>query len=91
VIEFKQLGDSCQIVGRLSQDDVKQLWAQRTQLLAADTQTLDLRGLDYSDSAGIAFLLELLSQHPSQLRLSAPSPQVKRLIDLYDLQEFFTE
>lgn len=91
MIEFKQLGDSCQLVGRLSQDDVKQLWGQRTQLVAAGTRTLDLHGLEYSDSAGIAFLMELLSQHPAELHLSAPSTQVKRLIDLYDLQGFFTE
>ncbi|MFQ6372935.1 lipid asymmetry maintenance protein MlaB [Shewanella sp. YIC-542] len=91
MIEFKQQGDCCQLVGRLGQDDVKQLWAQRKQLLAEGTRTLDLQELSYSDSAGIAFLMELLSQQPTTLQLSHPATQVKRLIDLYDLQDFFTE
>ncbi|QUN06337.1 STAS domain-containing protein [Shewanella yunxiaonensis] len=91
MIEFKQQGDCCQVLGRLSQEDVKQLWSQRKTLVATGTRTLELSGLEYSDTAGVAFLMELLSQHPSELQLVAPSTQVKRLIDLYDLQDFFNE
>ncbi|MGL4898878.1 MAG: STAS domain-containing protein [Shewanella sp.] len=47
--------------------------------------------LEYSDSAGGAFLLALVRDHQGPLRLCAPSAQLKKLIDLYDLQSFFSE
>jgi phospholipid transport system transporter-binding protein len=91
VIEFVQQGTVCHLKGRITQADVITLWPQRQQLLNESTQILSLSGLEYSDSAGMAFLLALVREHRSQLVLSSASPQLKKLIDLYDLDAFFTE
>jgi|OM-RGC.v1.031588277 phospholipid transport system transporter-binding protein len=91
VIEFVQQGTVCHLKGRITQADVITLWPQRQQLLGESTQILSLSGLEYSDSAGMAFLLALVREHGSQLELSSASPQLKKLIDLYDLHAFFTE
>ena len=91
MIEFVQQGTVCHLKGRITQADVITLWPQRQQLLGESTQILSLSGLEYSDSAGMAFLLALVREHRSQLVLSSASPQLKKLIDLYDLDAFFTE
>jgi phospholipid transport system transporter-binding protein len=91
VIEFVQQGTVCHLKGRITQADVITLWPQRQQLLNESTQILSLSGLEYSDSAGMAFLLALVREHRSQLVLSSASAQLKKLIDLYDLDAFFTE
>ena len=91
MIEFVQQGTVCHLKGRITQADVITLWPQRQQLLNESTQILSLSGLEYSDSAGMAFLLALVREHRSQLVLSSASPQLKKLIDLYDLHAFFTE
>lgn len=91
MIEFVQQGAVCYLKGRITQADVITLWPQRQQLLNESTQILSLSGLEYSDSAGMAFLLALVREHRSQLVLSSASPQLKKLIDLYDLDAFFTE
>lgn len=91
MIEFVQQGTVCHLKGRITQADVITLWPQRQQLLGESTQILSLSGLEYSDSAGMAFLLALVREHSSQLELSSASPQLKKLIDLYDLHAFFTE
>lgn len=91
MIEFVQQGTVCNLKGRITQADVITLWPQRQQLLNESTQILSLSGLEYSDSAGMAFLLALVREHRSQLVLSSASPQLKKLIDLYDLDAFFTE
>lgn len=91
MIEFVQQGTVCHLKGRITQADVITLWPQRQQLLNESTQILSLSGLEYSDSAGMAFLLALVREHGSQLELSSASPQLKKLIDLYDLHAFFTE
>ncbi len=91
MIEFVQQGTVCHLKGRITQADVITLWPQRQQLLNESTQILSLSWLEYSDSAGMAFLLALVREHRSQLVLSSASPQLKKLIDLYDLDAFFTE
>ena len=91
MIEFVQQGTVCHLKGRITQADVITLWPQRQQLLGESTQILSLSALEYSDSAGMAFLLALVREHGSQLELSSASPQLKKLIDLYDLHAFFTE
>ncbi|MGI2203848.1 STAS domain-containing protein [Shewanella oncorhynchi] len=91
MIEFVQQGTVCHLKGRITQADVITLWPQRQQLLGESIQILSLSGLEYSDSAGMAFLLALVREHRSQLVLSSASPQLKKLIDLYDLDAFFTE
>ncbi|PIW58734.1 STAS domain-containing protein [Shewanella sp. CG12_big_fil_rev_8_21_14_0_65_47_15] len=91
MVEFVQQGRVCHIKGRLSQTQVIALWPQRQNLLEKQTQELSLSGLEYSDSAGVAFLLALVRAHNSPLTLCLASEQLKKLIDLYDLQSFFTE
>lgn len=80
------------LTGRLSQDEVKQLWPQRKTLIAADCQSLNLSKLTYSDSAGVAFLLELVAVNHLQggklVMCDAPA-QLTQLIHLYDLHDFF--
>ncbi|MFB2682719.1 MULTISPECIES: STAS domain-containing protein [Shewanella] len=91
MVEFVQQGKICHLKGRLSQEQVVALWPQRQSLLSQDTQMLSLTELEYSDSAGVAFLLALVRQHCTPLQLCSASDQLKKLIDLYDLQSFFTE
>lgn len=91
MIEFVQQDTVCHLKGRLSQTQVIALWPQRHSLLSPQTQVLSLSGLEYSDSAGVAFLLALVSEHKTSLALSSASQQLKKLIDLYDLQSFFSE
>ncbi|MCL1090722.1 STAS domain-containing protein [Shewanella profunda] len=91
MIEFVQQGTVCHLKGRLSQTQVIELWPQRHSLLSQQTQVLSLSGLEYSDSAGVAFLLALVREHGTPLSLSSASQQLKKLIDLYDLQSFFSE
>lgn len=91
MVEFVQQGKICHLKGRLSQEQVAALWPQRQSLLSQDTQMLSLTELEYSDSAGVAFLLALVRQHGTPLQLCSASEQLKKLIDLYDLQSFFTE
>ncbi|ARD23874.1 STAS domain-containing protein [Shewanella japonica] len=97
MIEFLQQGDICEIKGQLRQIEVIDLWSKRQELFTDSTQVLDLSALEYADSAGVAFLLELVSLGKSSKnttqprRLAHPSKHLKRLIELYDLESFFLE
>ncbi|QFU24485.1 STAS domain-containing protein [Shewanella eurypsychrophilus] len=87
-------GAICRITGSLSQQEVVKLWDERKRLVDKGAKVLDLSGLTYSDSAGIAFLLELISLAKKQgrvLTLSSASIQLSKLIALYDLELFFIE
>ncbi len=92
--DFIEDGLVCRISGRLSQVEVVKLWSERYSLLSNSIQVIDLSALSYSDSAGVAFLLELLSQAKADKRklvLTSPSNQLLKLIGLYDLELFFSE
>jgi phospholipid transport system transporter-binding protein len=94
MVDFIQQGAVCQISGRLSQAEVPALWQQRHSLLNKGVETIDLSTLSYSDSAGIAFILELMSLARAEKRslsFVSPSKQLSKLIDLYDLELFFSE
>ncbi|MCL1066835.1 STAS domain-containing protein [Shewanella olleyana] len=97
MIEFLQKADICEIKGQLRQAEVIDLWPKRQQLFTDSTQVLDLSALEYADSAGVAFLLELIclgncSKSNTQPRILVnPSEHLKRLIELYDLESFFLE
>lgn len=91
MVEFVQQGGVCHLKGRLSQSQVVALWPQRQNLLDPQTQVLSLSELQYSDSAGMAFLLALVREHHIPLALCSASEQLRKLIDLYQLQSFFTE
>ena len=92
--EFIEDGVVCRVSGRLSQVEVVKLWSERDTLMNKSVQVIDLSALSYSDSAGVAFLLELLSLAKSENRklvLTSPSIQLLKLIGLYDLELFFSE
>lgn len=91
---FTQQGEVCHISGHLNQNDVIDLWPKKAALLAVNTQVLDLSQLAFSDSAGMAFIFELVSiaaKQGQKLTLKAPAEQVKKLIQLYDLKDFFVK
>jgi|OM-RGC.v1.031045897 phospholipid transport system transporter-binding protein len=95
VIEFTQQGDACAIQGSLGQQQVIELWPKRRKLFNSDTQALDVSGITYVDSAGVALLLELarLSHKGSPKRkmprmLTNPSKHLSKMIELYDLEVF---
>jgi phospholipid transport system transporter-binding protein len=95
VIEFIQQGDACVIQGSLGQQQVIELWSKRRKLFDSDTQALDVSGVTYVDSAGVALLLELarLSHKGSPKRKNPrtfinPSKHLSKMIALYDLEVF---
>ncbi|MBB1269957.1 STAS domain-containing protein [Shewanella sp. SR44-3] len=95
MIEFIQQGEACAIQGSLSQQQVIELWSKRRKLFSPSTQVLDLSGITYVDSAGVALLLELahLSHKGSPKRQSPrmfikPSKPLSKMIELYDLEVF---
>ncbi|MCH4295768.1 STAS domain-containing protein [Shewanella sp. 3B26] len=86
--------DRCEVSGRLDHGVVRDLWPRLDELIPAGATRLDLRQLSYSDSAGIAFLLELWQRAQNRgqkLQLVSPSAQLAKLIALYDLEAFFVE
>ncbi|MCL1146611.1 lipid asymmetry maintenance protein MlaB [Shewanella sp. 10N.261.52.F9] len=94
MIEFNQQGINCAVLGRLDQQAVRSLWNGRSSILHPETQLLQLSGIEYCDSAGVAFLLELVSMFAAKgvsLKLVSPSEQLKKFIILYDLNDFFVE
>lgn len=94
MIDFNSEGSTCHISGRLSQQEVVRLWESRECLVNKGVKVIDLSGLTYSDSAGIAFILELFAlakKEGRELTLAAASSQLSKLIALYNLELFFTQ
>ncbi|MCK8046759.1 STAS domain-containing protein [Shewanella sp. 1CM18E] len=92
--EFKQQGNTCIVSGQLDQQAVRSLWNGRDSILATETSALQLSEIEYCDSAGVAFLLELVGIYAAKgvsLKLVSPSEQLKKFIILYDLNDFFIE
>ncbi|MGI2104530.1 STAS domain-containing protein [Shewanella frigidimarina] len=96
MITFNQQDQRCIVSGRLTQDEVKQLWPKRHELFTASTQVVDLSALEYVDSAGVALLLAFIKLHASSSQetsvsrqLVNPSEQLNKMIELYDLDAFF--
>lgn len=97
MVNVSQQDSTLLLSGRLTQTDVAQLWPKRHQVFTAEILVVDLSALEYADSAGIALLVSLLSStsNPSRsasatLTLVNPSPQLQKMIALYDLDMFFT-
>ena len=91
---FQQQGVICTISGRLDQAAVISLWNDRHRILDIDTAFLRLSDIEYCDSAGVAFLLELVSifaARSASLKLVSASEQLNKFIVLYDLNDFFIE
>ncbi|TVP13300.1 lipid asymmetry maintenance protein MlaB [Shewanella sp. KCT] len=94
MLSFNQAAGHCQVSGELSQAAVVELWPKLETLLDGACDRLDLAGVSYSDSAGVALLLHLVAEQQKKgqsLVLCNPPAQLQKLIDLYDLQDFFTE
>ncbi|MCG9712467.1 STAS domain-containing protein [Shewanella insulae] len=94
MLAFNQEAGHCQVNGELSQAAVVELWPRLETLLNGACERLDLSGVSYSDSAGVALLLHLVAERQAKskpLMLCNPPQQLKKLIDLYDLQDFFIE
>ncbi|CAM4128791.1 MULTISPECIES: STAS domain-containing protein [Shewanella] len=94
MLAFEQDAGQCKVSGQLSQAAVVQLWPKLETLLSGPCERLDLSGVAYSDSAGVALLLHLVAEQQAKgksLALCNPPLQLQKLIDLYDLQDFFTE
>lgn len=92
MITLQNQGETCYLSGSLEQQDVILLWPKRHELIQPNIAVLDLSSLHYSDSAGVAFILELwrLSHAGGHtLRLTSASEQLSKLIALYDLQACF--
>ncbi|MDB2386682.1 STAS domain-containing protein [Shewanella sp.] len=91
---FQQQGNIGAVHGRLDQAAVINLWHNRQGLLTSETTLLNLADVEYCDSAGVAFLFELVNifaKNERSLQLVSASEQLKKLIILYDLKDFFTE
>ncbi|MCZ4337197.1 lipid asymmetry maintenance protein MlaB [Shewanella colwelliana] len=94
MLEFVTQGDRCKLVGELSQQAVVQHWPKVDGLIDKQVDNLDLSGLIYSDTAGIALLIHLCglaTQAGRTLTLHSAPVQLQKLIGLYDLQDFFVE
>ncbi len=94
MLQFKEEGDRCHVSGELSQQAVIALWPKVDNLLSAQVRRLDLSAIVTSDSAGVALLLHLVAQQHRKgkgLELIHAPLQLQKLIDLYDLQDFFVE
>lgn len=98
MIEFIQQEQVCFIKGELVQEQVISLWPKRRELFSLDTQILDVSGIDYVDSAGVALLLELARfthkgspKRQSPRVLANPSNQLNSMIELYDLDIFLQQ
>ncbi|WP_394130303.1 lipid asymmetry maintenance protein MlaB [Shewanella maritima] len=97
MVNFQQQDYTVFVDGRLTQSQVAQLWTNRHQLFTEKTQVVDLSALEYADSAGIALLISLIraddrspASDTDTRKLVNPSPQLQKMIALYDLDAFFT-
>lgn len=94
MLTFNNEGSTCLVCGELSQQAVIAHWPEVEQLLTSDVSQLNLSGITYADTAGVALLLQLMAQQRQgggSLTLSQAPLQLQKLIDLYDLQDFFVE
>ncbi len=94
MLQFKEDGHSCYVSGELSQQAVITLWPTVGSLISEQVKSLDLSAILASDSAGVALLLHLVAQQRNKggsLKLMQAPLQLQKLINLYDLQDFFIE
>lgn len=94
MLEFRDEGSTCYVSGDLSQTEVIRLWPMVDKLVTQQVESIDLSAINYSDTAGVAMLLHIVAlQHKAggTLALCRAPQQLQKLIDLYDLQDFFVE
>ncbi|MGL4858899.1 MAG: lipid asymmetry maintenance protein MlaB [Enterobacteriaceae bacterium] len=74
--------------GELNRDTLSDFWAVRQQALQG-IHELELSGLEYVDTYGLALLINIMLVENSaaavKLRLSGISPRLRTLIQLYNL------
>jgi anti-anti-sigma factor len=74
--------------GNLNKESVERELTDSVSLRAGQSYTLDLAGLELFDSAGLAYLVNLIAQHKNtdgEIELVNCSKQVRQLIDLSEL------
>lgn len=80
--------------GEVDLESSPELWADLQRYITRDqTLRIDLAGVDYMDSTGVAVLVRALKQSQqigSQITLACPSPRVKAVLDLARLSQLFT-
>ncbi|MDD7021404.1 MAG: STAS domain-containing protein [Aeromonadales bacterium] len=74
---------------KLTVDTVPELWKQRSGIFSGDGA--DLSGAEI-DSAGVAFLVRWAkSLHGGKLKLAGCSPDLLKLISIFELKPLFEE
>ncbi|MDQ7831702.1 MAG: STAS domain-containing protein [Desulfovibrionaceae bacterium] len=81
--------------GEIVMDMIQEYKVRTERLLSADgcrEVVADLSGVTFMDSSGIGFLIGLRRRAESsgrRFRLQNPSPQIKKLLDMLRLSDFF--
>ncbi|RYV01013.1 phospholipid ABC transporter [Shewanella sp. OPT22] len=91
--QFQHQQQTCTLTGKLSRQEVIELWPQQQAILSDQITAIDLSRLDYVDSSGVAFLFHLIeagNKNGRTVNLINPSKQLQPLIALYNLQSFFS-
>lgn len=83
-------GTTLRVVGELDFDSVADLWEKANALFAAESITrIDLSGVQHSNSAGVALLVEWLRQaqsRQSELVFSNMPAQMRAIVRVVDLE-----
>ncbi len=81
------------VTGEVDLESSPELWADLQRRIVADADVrVDLNGVDYMDSTGVAVLVRALKQAQqvkSVLTLVRPSPRVEAVLDLARLSSLF--
>lgn len=70
-----------QLTGQLGASGVQQVESALADIPVGRGMRIDMSRVDFVDWAGLTMILRALARNP-QLRLSAPSPAVRRAIDM---------
>lgn len=82
-------GDTLHLVGELGFDTVPELMREIENLSLEPVRQLDCSGITYSDSAAVSLLLYL--RRDSAVSLRNVQEQLRGLLDLYGVTEFFND
>lgn len=84
-------GDTLRVAGELDFDSVAALWAATRAMLAAEPiRRIDLGGVQRSNSAGVAILIQWLRQarrHQAKLVLVNLPAQMRAIVRAVDLED----
>lgn len=82
-IETENQQDRLYLAGELDVNSLHDIWQKQQTLLAA-VACIDVSKLVRVDSAGLALLVYFCNQY--KVKLAGISPQLQKLIELYDLE-----